>query len=115
MKIFGRDDEDSHISPLSKIETKPMKTLIAYAGYFLSFSFYLFVCICCGMLAQSLSVLAKSQTSFSFSPLGETVVAGAMPHQKNDNEEVFDEYWRCPGCGGLVHPELGSCGCGYNR
>jgi hypothetical protein len=92
-----------------------METFKAYTGYVAVFIVYLMICMWGGVLAQSLSVFAISQTSFSLSSLGDGVVVGTAIYTKEKNQEDYDEYWRCPNCGGLVHPELNSCGCGFDK
>lgn len=92
-----------------------MKTIQAYAGFFVTVVVYFTICVWCGVLAQSLSVFANSQTSFQFSSQADAAVVGTALYAREKNQEDFDEYWRCPGCGGLVNPELDACGCGFNR
>jgi len=92
-----------------------MGTFKAYLGYIAVFIVYLTICMWSGVLVQSLTVFAISQTSFSLSSLGDAVVVGTAIYTKKKNHEDYDEYWRCPNCGGLVHPELDSCGCGFNK
>lgn len=92
-----------------------MKTFQACASYLTTAVIYLIVCVCCGVLAQSVTVFGISQTSFSLSSQESSGMIGTSPHAKERTQEEYEDYWRCPSCGGLVNPELDTCGCGFNK